>query len=212
MPEPLPSPAPAMRRASQARARDKQEKLLGAALTLVAERGFEDVKMSDITARADCAVGTAYYLFGNKEGLFQALKERFTEEMNAKIDALGERPELASAPLADVMGEIVHGILADLRANEGVLRAALARSANAPDEWLSFRDLVQRLQHRLAGELGPRLKEIAHPDPRLALGFALQLIFSTAANTLLNDPGPLHLHDSALERELTRMACAYLGL
>jgi|GEM_PF-3905578 len=209
--ESLPMPAPAQK-PRQPRAKATQERLLASAFALVTEQGFGEVRMTDITARAGCAVGTAYYLFGNRDGLFRAMKERFLEDMRARIGKLAGEPRLLTEPMEEVADAITEDLLAQLRANEGFLRAALTRAAEQPEEWRDFRTLVGEMRGGLVRALAPRLDAIAHPDPALALGFALQLVFSACVNAMLNDPGPLGLHDGAFERELKRMMRAYLGL
>jgi AcrR family transcriptional regulator len=196
----------------QTRSRDKQDRLIEAAMELVAERGFDQVRMNDIVERAGCAVGTAYYLFGNKEGLFRVLRDRFIADTRARFDTQLAPELFDSAPLAELIGRLVPGIVADIVANQTLLKAALTRAAADPDEWREFRNLAQQARLRLIPLMGARIKKIDHPDPELALGFALQLVFSACANVMQNDPGPLALDDPRFAQELTRVVLAYLKL
>lgn len=196
----------------QDRSRDKQDRLIEAAMFLVAERGFDQVRMNDIVERAGCAVGTAYYLFGNKEGLFRVLRDRFVADTRARFDMQLPPEIFDSAPLADLIGMLVRGIVADIVANQAILRAALARTAADPDEWREFRNLAQQARSRVISLLASKIKKIDHPDPELALGFAVQLVFSSCANVMQNDPGPLALDDPRFAEELTRVVLAYLKL
>ena len=203
--------APSGRHPVQGRSRDKKARLLAAARTLISAQGFETVRMADIVAEAGCAIGTAYYLFGNKEGLFRALREDFIATMRANIDGLDAVAAATEPlPLRLVVAKIVSQTLAQVRANAGLLRANLARSAAAPEEWSDFRDLVRLLQTRLADLLETRFTQAGIADPRLKIGFTLQVVFAMCANALLNDPGPLSLDDPAFETELIDVAQRYL--
>lgn len=65
------------------RAASKQrfrESILGAALDVFSEKGFQDAQISEIALRAQVAVGTLYSLFENKENLYkQVLQDHAVE-------------------------------------------------------------------------------------------------------------------------------------
>ena len=205
------SRATSRRPTRQSRAYDKQERLLAAAERQVAEKGFEAVRMADIVAEAGCAIGTAYYLFGNKDGLFDALRDRYVERTRARMAKrlTQEGPAVDGTP-EELIEIIVRSSVAEVVRSEGLLRAALTRSLNAPDNWNEFKGLVQLMQSRLSDGLSARFAREGVNTPPLKVSFALQLIFSTCFNALLNDPGPLHLTDEAFADELVAVTKAYL--
>ena len=51
----------------------RRQAILGAALTVFAERGYEAARLDDVAARAGVAKGTLYLYFKDKEALFEAL-------------------------------------------------------------------------------------------------------------------------------------------
>lgn len=53
----------------------RKEKILKTALELFNERGFEEVKIRDIAARAELAVGTLYNYFSSKDHLILSILE-----------------------------------------------------------------------------------------------------------------------------------------
>lgn len=66
-----------------------QEKLLNAAVTEIAEKGFSHARLSDIAKRADMTAGSIYTWFENKEDLFQAaLKHALIEQVRGNIENL----------------------------------------------------------------------------------------------------------------------------
>lgn len=66
-----------------------QEKLLNAAVTEIAEKGFSHARLSDIAKRADMTAGSIYTWFDNKEDLFgAALKHALIEQLTKNNEAL----------------------------------------------------------------------------------------------------------------------------
>lgn len=83
--------------ADQAPAR---ERLLTAAATLFAERGFADAPVRDITRRADCNVAAVNYYFGSKDKLYVAVfHERLQELRERRITAM---QALLHGPVPDI--------------------------------------------------------------------------------------------------------------
>jgi TetR/AcrR family transcriptional regulator, fatty acid metabolism regulator protein len=66
---------------------DKREKILKAAISVFASRGFYDAKMEDIARAAGVAVGTTYLYFENKDDLMISI---FEEEMVPLINRMRE--------------------------------------------------------------------------------------------------------------------------
>lgn len=59
---------------SNARIREEQkERILEAAKTIFAHKGYSETKMSDIAAAANVSYGLAYHYFANKEAIFTTL-------------------------------------------------------------------------------------------------------------------------------------------
>ena len=53
---------------SQARSRATRERLLAAAETVFAQKGYDGAKISDIAEEAGCSVGAVYFRFKDKDG------------------------------------------------------------------------------------------------------------------------------------------------
>jgi len=65
-----------------------RERILEAALTLFAEKGFAAATMRDIAKAADCSLGLAYRYFARKEDMVLALYERLAEELAEEAERL----------------------------------------------------------------------------------------------------------------------------
>ncbi len=145
---------------SQKRSRERVERMLSAASSLIAERGSDALRMAEIADRAGVSIGSLYQFFPDKSAVIRALAERQTEESQACIAAalagVHDREGLKNAFselvetyyalfLAEpVMRDIWSGTqadkalrdleLADSRANAALLVAVLKRLHPKADE------------------------------------------------------------------------------
>lgn len=95
----------ALRRApSQRRSRERVEKFLKIATALIAEKGSDSFRMSEVATRAAVSIGSLYQYFPDKGAIIRTLAERSNAQGRACVEA-----ELATAT------------------DEAGLRAALAR-------------------------------------------------------------------------------------
>jgi AcrR family transcriptional regulator len=65
-----------------------RERILEAALTLFAEKGYAAATMRDIAKAADCSLGLAYRYFARKEDMVLALYERLADELAEEAERL----------------------------------------------------------------------------------------------------------------------------
>ncbi|MEL7030166.1 MAG: helix-turn-helix domain-containing protein, partial [Pseudomonadota bacterium] len=118
MPEPTSSTPPLSRR--ERKKRETRMRILDAALELMAEHGYENVKIEDIANAADIANATFFLHFPTKASLLTA----FNEQVSAKIaERIGQfdltavdKLELLRAIAVDEWdrhGELLREIIAD---------------------------------------------------------------------------------------------------
>jgi len=77
----------------------KQERILQAALEVVAEKGCHEASIDEIAERAGIAKGTIYLYFRSKDSLLSALFRRGIEKMGA---AIKEKVDREASPEAQV--------------------------------------------------------------------------------------------------------------
>lgn len=140
------------------RERKKQEtrlKILEAALTLMAEKGYDAVKVEDICARADVANATFFAHFPTKSALIAAFNEDVAERLKERLEGYNlpaiERLELLRALMLDewtARAELLRAIVADAAAQDA---GAFAESS------ASLVALVAGIvaEGQAAGELAP---------------------------------------------------------
>ena len=112
---------------------------------------------------------------------------------------------------ANQIGKVLRFMVNGCRNNRGVIRASLKQSAARPEEWLPHQRNGEDIVDRLVALLVPRLPGSAE-DAELRVRFAMQMVFGSLVNAVLNNPGPLPLDDERLAEEMTRMVTCYLGL
>jgi AcrR family transcriptional regulator len=62
--------------------------LLGAAETVIAQRGYEAATMTEIAAKAGASIGSLYQFFPTKEAVADALRTRLRDAFMADLEAL----------------------------------------------------------------------------------------------------------------------------
>ena len=69
---------------------DKQERVMDAALTEFADRGFHEASLNRLVAQAGIAKGSIYQYFPNKEGLFHYLFQKALSMVRGTLTAVKE--------------------------------------------------------------------------------------------------------------------------
>lgn len=85
----------------------RRDKFLDAATKVFVEKGFEATSLQEIVGRAGGSLATLYRMFGNKEGLYQAVIERKASGAYGGL----ELPELPDRPPAEVLYEVGQRLL-----------------------------------------------------------------------------------------------------
>lgn len=195
----------------QDRSRRTEQALLDAALSLFLARGVEAVTVSDIATAAGVAPATIYRRFGDKEGLLKEAFARFTDHALRMLAlAPAPRPGRGLVPLA---ADVAALVVRFAQGNRRLLRSSYAKAL--ADDFYAARLLELRrrtfalLKQYFLGQAG----EIGHPDPELAIDFALRqavamLSARLEAGQLEVDEGAIS--DAAFVRELLRSILSYL--
>ncbi len=90
-------PGAPRRTPTQHRSRERVERILSVAATLITEKGSDQVKMSEIALRAEISIGSLYQYFPDKGAIIRTLAEQYhaasrrcIEEALAKVHTLAE--------------------------------------------------------------------------------------------------------------------------
>jgi AcrR family transcriptional regulator len=101
------------RNPTQQRSRDRQDRILAMATQLIADKGSDQLKMSEIAERSEISIGSLYQYFPDKSSVIRTLAERYNaqsrrciaEAMEAVQDSQGL--QAAYSQLLDLYYEIV---------------------------------------------------------------------------------------------------------
>lgn len=199
----------------QLRTHQSLERLLDVAELLLRDKDFDDIHVREITLRADTSVAAFYRRFTDKDALLHALHERRCEEAFATTDDALSKVRWHGATIAEILCAIFPFMIDVVHSNEGLDRAIYQRAMT--DELMRERSmkLNRYVVAAISDLLVERTDEIHHPDPKMAISFAL--IQATALlvhyyTAGIRDIGSAPMSDTEVARELTTSCLAYLGI
>jgi len=196
--ESLPHPgdrAPA--RAARGKART-QERIVAAAMSLFAERGFEHASISAIAARAGVSRSAIFWHFGDKEGLFREAFRRmllpFFEEFQEQIHLVDPKKRIFD--VLDAYERVV-------REHEATIRTIIVWLLESEKLRAAILETLFRLHEEFAGTLREAFAESLSEAPEAA-SLAAAVVSLLDGNLLLGmiDPDP---RKQALRREGLRV-------
>jgi len=196
----------------QARTREALVRLLDAAEQLVAEKGFDETPIVEIARRAGSSVGGFYRRFADKDGLLQAMHERFCEEARVTTDDALDPRRWEGAEAAEILREVTSFVVQIYREREGLFRAFLHRGVVNEEVQRRQEELFEYLSDALERLLADRTDDITHPDPELGVRFGLRVLLGTLDDTIAVRTSAPALDDERLVTELARMITRYLGV
>ena len=112
---------------------------------------------------------------------------------------------MAAADLTELCRLLVGGLIGWARKHEGVLRAALQHGDTRPrpDRWSTFKSLARATTAQATSPLLRVMGKGRKAAKTRAIAFGYQMVLGTVVNAILNDPGPLSLHDKEMETRLS---------
>jgi AcrR family transcriptional regulator len=204
-----------VRPVQQARSQQTLERLLDSAEALLADKGFDEVTVADIAARAGLSVGAIYARFRDKEGILHRLQDRFVAEAHLTAEATLDPERWAGASSEEIAGELIAFLVEIHRERVGVLREMLGRARSDAEVYARRDGLIAHIARLLSALLLARAGTLRHPEPELAVPFALRLVLGVLKDAILYGTPRAHgipASDAVLARELTRAFLAYLGV
>ncbi len=140
-----------------------REMLLGAAVEMFGEKGFQMTRISDIVARAGVSQGTFYNYFNSKEEIFKEICNAFVEKIKAlfiertkdifDVDTAAEVKNNVAAIIEDLFRIYEDNLsVAELLFREGIGNGGLFKEIYE-DIWEIFIELIAQ-QLRIGNEKG----------------------------------------------------------
>jgi AcrR family transcriptional regulator len=204
----------------QARSRESTRKLLKAAAEVLGQHGVDGTTIPRIAKHAGLTPGAIYRRFADKDALLETMVLGIVERQDEHLREL-LTPEMArQIPLPVLVEQLIDSMLISYRANAGLLRA-IRQFVSGRDQTSFFSRIckieMQSFQYMIELMLEHR-KRIKHPDPRMAIAFAVMTLSSTLTELILVDrdmknwQALLPKDHQSLKRELKRTFLGYLGV
>lgn len=186
--------------AQQARSRATRARILAAAEDVFADKGYDGARLADIAEVAGCSVGAVYFRFKDKDALFFAIAESFTDDTRAGLGGL-----LAGAGAAGpetTIRTFVAASAANMSKHKGLFRAIVERGLEHPHAMstiFSFRD-----------ELAASLEKALHArGAGLKVRVMTQMIYGFLVVGVINKQAPTKIEDARAIEELGNACVAY---
>ena len=195
----LPGVAPSR----QKRSRETTLALLEAGAQMLRTRSLGDLSIEALCAEVGATVGAFYSRFESKDAYFNALMALAARDGERRVAEMAGSEQ--DADLAARCRQLVGGLIAWMRAHEGVLRAALQHDDNRPDKWTPFKELARTNTERATPLLLSAMGKGRRAARTRTIAFGFQVVLGTLVNAILNDPGPLSLHDAELKQRLAEL-------
>lgn len=205
---------PSIRKPRQDRSRRTLEAVLDAVEALIAERGVEVLKLSDIAARAGYTTGAIYARFRDKEALLEQLYDRFVSRAMEAMDQGYATLTSQGVDLEEALTLWVRTLIAHQRQNWSLRNAFLTRIQTEESYRLRSRELTLHAAWVLRQVMESHHDRIAHDDLDRASGMAALIIYATIERAItMREPASVYIppSDDALVAELVRVVQAYLA-
>jgi AcrR family transcriptional regulator len=204
----------------QARSRESTRKLLKAVSEILGLVGLEGATVPRIAELAGLTPGAVYRRFPDKDALLETAILGILERQDERL-RIGITPETArQIPLAVLVAQLIISTLVSNRAHTRLLRT-IRQFVYGREHTPFYRKAVKlerrTLQYVVELFLVHR-EEIKHPDPQMAITFALMTLTSALTELILTDNdmknwgAVLPRDEQSLRRELGRAFLSYLGI
>src|ERR1700686_932610 len=187
----------------QKRSREMTAALLQAGADLLRTRSLAELSIEALCSNVGATVGAFYSRFESKEAYFNALIELAARDGERRLSAMTGNTALKEASLAELCRLLVTGIVGWIRNHEGVLRAALQHDDTRPDRWTTFKALARASATHTTPPLLRAMGSGREAARTRSIAFGFQVVLGTLVNAVLNDPGPLSIHDDEMEVRLS---------
>lgn len=164
--------------AKQDRAERTIDALIDAAGRLFAENGAEATSIADIAREAGCSVGAVYHHFDDKNALLRALVNRKIEIYQTVGAAALDPARWEGASILDILRGFMELALNAERDHPGHKQVIYEAARNDKALQAHLAKLDAGIQDGLRDLLWSRKEEVRHPDPSLAIRFAIDQCFS----------------------------------
>jgi AcrR family transcriptional regulator len=204
----------------QARSRESMRKLLKAAAEVLGQHGLEGATIPRIAQHAGLTPGAIYRRFPHKDALLETMIIGILKRQDERLRMMLTPAMARHIPLAVFAEQLINNMLVSYRANAGLLRAIrqFAQGRNHTSFYRKVNRLEMGTYQYLVELFLLHRKEIKHPNPQMAVSFALMMLISALIELIFVDhdmqnwQAVIPRDDQPLKNELLRSFLRYLGV
>lgn len=201
--------------ALQARSKETQQRILAAALEILAESGVDALSTARVSEAAGVSVGSIYRRFGNKQQLLLAAQDEFLRlflgAFTERLDEAGSASESSTPP--EAFAHAVTSLMRTFESNAAAMQVLMILG-------LQSREIFEA--GRVGSHEGARLyakfmlahrSAIRRPDPERAVDYTFRLVYAACSHRIIQGPNLESyraMEWDELVSEMTETVCAYL--
>jgi AcrR family transcriptional regulator len=197
----------------QDRSRKTLNRIVKAALDLIAERGVDGASVQDIARRARASVGSFYARFQGKEDLLRYLEVQLWADARSSWTSALETGGWDELSFEDLVATVVQVLVEVDRT--GARQRRLLESRRGPGTVSdAAREFDAALSHDIRHLLLRHSSRIDHPDPARAVDVCIAVVTGALRHRASGEsaaPPAFGLNDEEWTQELSRMSIAYLA-
>jgi AcrR family transcriptional regulator len=197
----------------QRRSQESLERILDAAESLIRERGFEQMTITDVVQRSGSSVGSLYARFKDKLAILQAVQARYHVRVDDTVAERFTPDRMKDECLEDAARKVIEVLCDQLMHEPELFRAFFLQAILDPNVRAQGEAMNARRRERVAAVLLRHRDEINHPDPEAAARWFYQICMAVMRERLTFGPAAElsgGFSDDQLRAELSRTAIGYL--
>ncbi len=177
---------------------DKRTRILETAIELAERGGFEAVRLRDVAAQADVALGTVYKRFRSKEEILVAALDLESEKLDKRMALKPAKGDNEEERVLSFFETATGHLFRRPNLARAIIRAITSGDAELTAKVAGFHDRITRqIVTALRGEEGQPLAEAGPQATEQMLAFILSQIWFAA---LVGWMGGLHSKQSVIEQ------------
>jgi AcrR family transcriptional regulator len=206
-----------VREPQQDRSARTRAQLLDATEAILDKEGIDGLTITKVAREAGCSVGSLYHHFQDKQTIIYAVLDRISHEVLLTAEEGLELNRWEGVSLMGVLEGYMRYSLKRSKRLPGVSQAQRVLALQDPAIEARMTESSDRIRTMIYRLLKPRLGEINHPDPNLAIKVMLSTL-----RAALNQRSQSYVRgarsadpkqsDESFVQEMLNMSAAYLGI
>jgi AcrR family transcriptional regulator len=206
-----------VREPQQDRSARTRAQLLDATEAILDMEGIDGLTITKVAREAGCSVGSLYHHFQDKQTIVYAVLDRLSHEVLLTAEEGLELSRWEGVSLMGVLEGYMRYSLKVAKRLPGVSQAQRVLALQDPAIEARMTESYERVRAMILKLLTPRLGEINHPNPTLAIRVVLSMLrasLNQRSQSYVRGARPLDpkQSDESFVQEMLRMSAAYLGI